>query len=429
LVEASGIDAVTGVSARWAFLLLIGLIVGIVVAAAWLVPWDARPVSRADRLAALAQLPPEQVARGRSYRAAQRPATYGSLVLGLAVVLILGLTPAGARLVDLVASPFGGHWLAAAVLGGLAVVLTGQLATVPLAAWRHAKAVEHGLSTQTWRAWGVDLLKATAVLAVLAAVTLAAFFTVARLLPQWWWLPAALGAAMLVVLLSLVVPVLVEPLFINFAPMPPGELHRSLLRLAQRDGVPVRQVLVADASRRSRAVNAYVSGLGPTRRLVVFDTLLKEAPPEQVEAVVAHELAHAKHRDVVTGTLLSALGAAAAVTGLFLLGRWDVLLAAGGVGAVTEPQAVALLVAVVAVAAVLTGPAQALVSRRLEARADAHGLALSGDPDAVTALHARMAEVNLADPDPPRWEQLLFASHPTTAERMAAAQVRVRGES
>jgi STE24 endopeptidase len=427
LVEASGIDAVTGVSTRWAVLLLVGTVAAIAVVAARRVPWDRRPVARVDRLAALAQLPPDQVARGRAYRAAVRPATYASLVLGLVVVLALGLTPAGARLVDLVAAPLGGYWLAAAVLGGLAVVFAGQLVTLPLAARRHAIAVRHGLSRQTWRAWGADVLKAYAVLAVLVAAALAAFFTIARVLPQWWWVPAAAGAAGLVVLLSFIFPVLVEPLFAKFTPMPPGELRSALMRLAERDGLPVREVLVADASRRTRTVNAYVSGLGPTRRIVVFDTLLSEAPPEQVKAVAAHELAHAKHRDVVTGTLLGALGAATSVIGLFLLGQWEALLSAAAVGSVTEPQAVALLVAVVAAAGAVTGPAQAMVSRRLEARADAHGLALTGDPEAFSAMHARLAGLNLADPDPPRWEHLLFASHPSTVERMAAAQATVRG--
>ena len=87
-------------------------------------------------------------------------------------------------------------------------------------------------------------------------------------------------------------------------------------------------MLVADASRRTHGVNAYVSGLGPSRRIVVYDTLLRQAPAEEVVSVVAHELAHAKHRDVVTGTLLGAGGAAAAVVGLYLLGGWDGLLRA-----------------------------------------------------------------------------------------------------
>jgi STE24 endopeptidase len=412
----------------WAVLVLAVLVVAAVLLAALTVPWSRPPAPRADQLTALAELPAEQVARGRALRAALRFPSYGSLVLGLLVALGLGLTPLGARLVDAVARPFGGHWLAAAVLGGLAVVLVGQLVALPLAAWRHSILVRYGLSTQGWGGWAVDVVKAAAVSAVIGAVALAVFFTITRLMPRSWWTVAAAGAAALVVLLSFVFPVLVEPVFNRFTPMEPGPLRTELMAMAARDGVPVRDVLVADASRRTRTVNAYVSGLGPTRRIVVYDTLLAEAPPEQVVSVVAHELAHAKHQDVAVGTALGALGAAAAVVGLFLLGSWTGLLRMARVTSIAEPQAIALIVAVVTVVGLVAGPAQALVSRHIEARADAHALRLTDDPVAFAAMQAQLSAVNRSDPDPPRWEYLLFASHPSTVERIAAARAWERGE-
>ncbi len=188
----------------------------------------------------------------------------------------------------------------------------------------------------------------------------------------------------------------------------------------------MRDVLVADASRRTRAVNAYVSGLGPTRRVVVYDTLLREATPAEVTSVVAHELGHAKDRDVWTGTLLGALGAAAAVVALYLLGSWTPLLRLAGVDSIAQPRAFPLLIALVTVAGLLATPVQALVSRRIEARADAHALALTGDPATFEAMQRRLAGVNLADPDPPRWEYLWSATHPSTVERMAAARAYAR---
>jgi STE24 endopeptidase len=406
----------------WAGLVLGVLLLGLAVAGWRLVPWHRPPVPRADQLAALAELPAETVARGRVLRAALRRPGYGSVGLGLAVVLLLGLTPAGAGLVDRVARPFGGHWLAAGVLGGLAVVLAGQLAILPLAGWRHAILADHGLSTQGWRGWAADALKGYAVTAGLAAVTLAGFFTVARWFPLWWWAVAAAGAAGLVGLLSFAFPVLVEPVFNRFTPMAPGPLRSELVALAGQARVPVRGVLVADASRRTRAVNAYVSGLGPTRRIVVDDTLLAKASPDEVVGVVAHELGHARHRDIAAGTLLAAVGAAGAVVGVYLLGSWDGLLRAAGVSSIAEPRSVALLLAVLTVVGLVTGPAQAWVSRQVEARADAHALALTRDPASFVATHARLAEVNHADPDPPRWERLLTGSHPSTVERIAAAR-------
>ncbi|MEU2614853.1 M48 family metallopeptidase [Micromonospora sp. NPDC007271] len=410
----------------WALLTLAGLVVALVVTAALLVPWHRPPAPRADQLAALRSLPVDQVARGRAFHAALRPAGYASLAVGLLVALALGLTPLGSRLVELAGRPLGGHWIAQAVLGGLAVMLLADLLTLPFAAWRHTVLVRYGLSTQGWGGWAVDLAKSYAVTAVIGALVLLGFYSVVRLAPRWWWAFGAAGAAGLVVLLSFVLPVLVEPVFNRFTPMEPGPLRSELMSMAARDGVPVRDVLVADASRRTRAVNAYVSGLGPTRRVVVYDTLLREATPEEVTSVVAHELGHARDRDVWIGTLVGALGAAAAVVALYLIGSWPPLLRLAGVESISQPRAFPLLIALISVAGLVATPVQALVSRQVEARADAHALALTGDPATFVAMQRRLAGVNLADPDPPRWEYLWSASHPSTVERMAAARAYAR---
>ncbi|MFI6234124.1 M48 family metalloprotease [Micromonospora sp. NPDC050784] len=410
----------------WALLTLAGLTIALGVLAAVLIPWHRPPAPRADQLAALGDLPAEQVAKGREFRAALRPGGYAALAVGLLIALALGLTPLGSRLVELVGRPFGGHWAAQAVLGGLAVVLVADLVTLPFAAWRQSVLTRYGLSTNGWSGWAVDLLKSYAVSAVIGAVALFGFYAVIRLAPRWWWAFGAAGAAVLVVLLSFVLPVLVEPVFNRFTPMEQGPLRTELMSMAARDGVPVRDVLVADASRRTRAVNAYVSGLGPTRRVVVYDTLLREATPAEVTAVVAHELGHAKDSDVAAGTLTGALGAAAAVVALYLLGSWGPLLRLAGVDSVAQPSAFPLLVALVTVAGLVAAPVQALMSRRVEARADAHALALTDDPESFESMQRRLGSVNLGDPDPPRWEYLYSASHPSTVERMAAARAYAR---
>src|SRR4051794_9028025 len=228
--------------------------------------------------------------------------------------------------------------------------------------------------------------------------------------------------------MSFVYPVLVEPVFNRFTPMPAGALRDDLMSMAERDGVPVRDVLVADASRRTNALNAYVSGLGPTRRIVVYDTLLRDAPPAEVQAVVAHELGHAKEGDVFTGTAIGALAAAAAVCGLYLLGGWAALLRRAGVDSIASPRAVALLLALMAIASLVALPLQNGLSRFIEARADHHALTVTGDPSTVETMEGRLGTGNLADVDPPRWQYLLFASHPSIVERMAAARAYARGE-
>jgi STE24 endopeptidase len=392
------------------------------------VPWSTGPAPRADQLDALRSLPTDAVARGQQFAAETRPIGFLSLGIGLLVTLVLGLTPLGARLIEAVAKPFGGHWVARALLGGLALVVIGELAVLPLAAWRETVLRRYGLSTQTWAGWISDMAKGYAVAAVLGAVVLLGFYGITRLWPQWWWAVAAGGVAALLVLFSFVFPVLVEPLFNRFTPMPDSPLRTSLMEMAARDGVPVQDVLVADASRRTTALNAYVSGLGPTRRIVVYDTLLNEAPPAQVEAVVAHELGHAKRNDVLTGTLISALLAAAGVCALFLLGSWRGLLRLAGVDSIVDPRALALLVAVASVAGLLSLPLQNALTRQLEARADQHALELTGDPSTVEQMEERLATTNVADVDPPRWYYLIFATHPSIVERMAAARAYARGE-
>jgi STE24 endopeptidase len=192
--------------------------------------------------------------------------------------------------------------------------------------------------------------------------------------------------------------------------------------MAARDGVPARDVLVADASRRTTALNAYVSGFGATRRIVVYDTLLEKASPDEVRLVVAHELGHAKRRDVLVGTLLGALGSATVVCVLALALRSEGLLRRAGVGSAGDPRAMALVLAVVAVLAALSGPVQVLVSRRVETRADVHALDLTRDPQTFVEMQRRLSVTNLSDPDPPRLVFGLFATHPTGPQRMALAR-------
>ncbi|WP_433307413.1 M48 family metallopeptidase [Actinoplanes sp. CA-030573] len=410
-------------SRAWAAGTLVVLLVLLAVFAAVTIPWHRPPAPRADQLAALGSLPADKVARAREFHAELRPGSYGAMAVGLLVALALGLTPLGARIVG----AFGSNWVVQALLGGLAVVLVAEVVTLPFAAWRHVVVVKYGISTQSWGAWTVDLLKSWAVGAVIGGVALLGFYTITHFAPRWWWAFGAVGAAGLVVLLSFVLPVLVEPVFNKFTPMAGGPLRSALIELADRDGVPVRDVLVADASRRTRAVNAYVSGLGPTRRIVVYDTMLTEATPEEVVSVVAHELGHAKDNDVLIGTVLGGLGSAVAVIALFLLGSWSGLLRLAGVTSLGEPRGIGLMLAAVTVAGLVAGPAQAYVSRRIEARADEHALTLTGDPATFEAMQRRLGTVNLSDPDPPAWEYVISASHPSTVERMAAARAYARG--
>ncbi len=365
---------------------------------------------------------PAQLAREVAFHDALRPSAYAALVLGLAVAALLGLTRAGARVVSASARPFGGGWVVQVLLGTLVLTGLGRLATVGLSARSETVLRDYGLSTQTWASWSLDLLKGVGVDAGLTALALLGLVTLARRSPRRWWAWGALAAAAVVVAGSFAYPLVIEPVFNDFRPLPPGELREDLLALAASDGVAVDDVLVADASRRTTALNAYVSGFGGSRRIVVYDTLLAQAPAAEVELVVAHELGHAERRDVLVGTLLGALGSAAAVCGLALLLRWTPLLRRVGATGMGDPRVIPLVLLVVSAGSLVLAPASNLISRRVEARADIHALDLTRDPATFRASQRRLALANLADLEPHPLAYAFFATHPSVTERLALAR-------
>ncbi len=400
--------------------LLLGLaLLVVLVLVLWLrIPWAATP-QVTDPTAGLTAA---QVSRADAFAAALRPASLTNLVLGLVVSGVLGLTRTGARWVTAAARPLGGGWFWQVVLGTLVLTVAGRLVTLPLSAYGEVVRHRYGLSTRSWPLFARDVVVDTAITAGLTALGLLLLVASARRAPRTWWAWAGAGAAGLVVAGSFLYPVVIEPAFNDFTSMPAGQLRTDLLDLAEANGTPVQDVLVADASRRTTALNAYVSGFGSTRRIVVYDNLLQQLPDDQVESIAAHELGHVATDDVLTGTLVGALGAAAGVALLgWLLGSAPLLRRAGADGP-ADARVVPLVLLLIALGTVVSTPVQNGVSRQLEARADQHALDLTGDPGAFAAVMQRLAVANLNQPDPPAAWQWFFGSHPTTAQRVAAAQ-------
>jgi STE24 endopeptidase len=175
--------------------------------------------------------------------------------------------------------------------------------------------------------------------------------------------------------------------------------------------VDVGEVYRVDASRRTTGANAYVAGLGHTKRVVLYDNLIEDFKSAEVRSVVAHELAHVKHDDVPRGLLFLAL---IAPPGMLLVQRMAQLLAPGARGADLVP-ALAFSIAIVSFTGQIAGN---YVSRGVEARADAFALRLTNDPEAFVSLERRLTLQNVSDPDPPELTQTLFGTHPTTLERL-----------
>ena len=301
----------------------------------------------------------------------------------------------------------------AAVGAGIAIAAT--VAPLPLAAISRRRAIKVGLVTQTWRGWTEDLVKSSAIEAVFAGATGAGVVALTRRYPRGWWAPAAGGSVVLGAGLAALAPVLLEPVFNEFIPLPEGTARSDVLTLARGAGVNVGQVFSIDASRRTTAANAYVTGLGPTKRVVLFDTLLDRYNRDEVRGVVAHELSHVRHRDVLRVVGFSALVAGPAA---FAVQRTSWLLAPGREGTAAALPALALAAGIVTVPLGLIG---SRMSRAIERRADDFALKLSGAPEAFVSFERKISLQNIADVRPPRLLGRIAATHPPTVERIGAA--------
>jgi STE24 endopeptidase len=368
-------------------------------------------------------------------------ATYAA---DLATLAVLALTGPGRALVR-AAAGLAGAWAPGRVaLATVAVLAVRAGVGLPFSVRAFRQDARAGLATQRLGGFLRDWSKGRAVGLVLTVLPLTALVLGARWRPAGWPLVAAAAAAALVLALALLGPVLIEPLFNRFRPLDPGPLRTRLLALAATMAVPVGDVLVADASRRTTKVNAYVSGLGRTRRVVVYDTLLAAAGPteaavpdadfsgvaaapgspggaDEVALVVAHELAHVRHRDVLWGTVGAAALAAGAVLAAVALFDLEPVQRALGVTGLGDPLAAPGLLLLASLGGLVAAPVASAISRWAEARADWVALEVTRDPATAVAVERRLALENRADLRPNRLLTALFASHPPTMARIAQA--------
>jgi Zn-dependent protease with chaperone function len=349
----------------------------------------------------------EEVARARAYHRPLYWAGAIDIALAAGVLAALAWSEAGAAL-DPGSLPWWGRTPAYAAI----VLAVSAAVRTPLAFWRgFVRERRWGFSTQRVPAWAADRAKAVAVSVVLTSAALLGLVALARALPGWWAPPAAAAFGLAALVLSFLAPVVLEPLFNRYASLPDEALAAELRALAERAGVPIRNVLVVEASRRTRKANAYVSGLGRTRRVALSDTLLAEASPAEVRLVVAHELGHRRDHHVLRATLLAMAGAVAATVVVWaLLGTQ-----------VADPHRVPLVLLIGLGLEFAAAPALTAVSRRWERAADRCSLELTGDRAAYETAFRRLARTNLSDLDPPRLFYLLLFTHPTPPERLAAA--------
>ncbi len=357
-------------------------------------------------------------ARARRYHRLQLWLAVAGLVVEV-LYLVAALASGAARSV---AEAAGG--VSAALAWRVAVVAVAlgvgeRLLAAPLAWLRGYRLPRrYGLLHQSFGSWLGDRLKAAAIAGALGLVAIEVIYGLLAATASWWLVATAVLVA-LEVALAFVFPVWLLPLFYRLVPLDDDRLRQRLLDLAARAGVPAVGVWVADQSRKGRTANAALAGLGRTRRIVLFDTLLRNFAPDEVEVVLAHELGHHVHRDLWRG-----LGVQAAVT---VLALWvvDRLLRLGvarlGLQGPADPAGLPWLALVLLGIGLLAAPAVNGFSRRLERQADDFALAATGDAGAFVRALERLAALNLAERHPPRVKELLLASHPSIDRRIARA--------
>lgn len=352
--------------------------------------------------------------RAVDYRSGQR-----LLGLGAVAVEVVVLALVASRRPRLLARPLqraDRRPLLGAAAVGAALATLVAVVSLPIGLLAHERAVDVGLSTLGLGGWLWDWLRAAVVGALLAAAGALLLVALQRGLRRLWWIAAAGSVVAYAAVFSFLAPVVIAPLFNDFRSLPAGSSAREdVIELAERAGVGLDEVLSVDASRRSTALNAYVAGLGSSRRVVIYDNLLRETERPVLRSVVAHELGHVAADDIPRGIAFVAI---VAPFGLLFVREAGGALAARHRTGAGLPSALPAFALAIALASFALGIVGNQLSRAVEERADRFALELTGDPDGFIELQLELARANRSDPDPPGWAGLLLATHPSTVERI-----------
>ena len=372
---------------------------------------------------ALAYFTPQEIARGEAYAQGRYWLFAAGMALRLVGLLVLTLTPASAALRSLAVRLAPARPNLAVALYVAMLALAAELLLLPLGYYAgFVREHAFGLSTQTPAGWLVDRAKGLALSLVLTVPLgwLLVFFW--RRYPSRWVLPAwTLGATVLLLLVALA-PVVIDPLFNTIRPLQDEALRHRVLALAARAGLPVEQVYESDASRRTRKGNAYFTGLGATKRIVLYDTLIAAHDPEAIELVLAHEMGHWKRAHIWKGIGLSLIALAVTLSVGARVHAWAVHRGIFHLAGPADVAGLPVFLLTVYLLSLLSLPLQNAISRHFERQADMASLVLTHNPAAFIRAEVTLARSNLADLQPSPAVVWLLYTHPPTMERIRMAE-------
>jgi STE24 endopeptidase len=374
-------------------------------------PPEPVPVAETDYFS------PAELDRAHDFRVPQRWLGIAGLVVEGAVLAAVAFgRPAPLRRA---LERLAGRPLVGAAVAGASVALLTAATAIPLSLISHERAVDAGLSTQDLGSWCWDLARSAGITALITAGGTALLLFLVRRFSNRWWIPGAVLATGLAAVFVWIAPVVLAPIYNKFEALPEGSRARAdVLELADEAGVDVGQVYRIDASRRVTSLNAFVDGIGSTKRVVLYDNLLDQADRPQLRSVVAHELGHVAHDDVRNGIVFVAI---VAPFGLLFTRELSLAIARRRGVDPASPSAVPTYMLALTLASLSLTIVGNQLSRQVEANADYFALQLTDDPQALIDLQVELARTNLSDPDPPGWSSALFGTHPSTVDRIGAA--------
>jgi STE24 endopeptidase len=317
--------------------------------------------------------------------------------------------------------------------GGVVFMLVLQYAQMvldlPFSLYRNFRIeARYGFNTMTFKLWLSDLGKSLAIGTVITVITALAVLAIVQASPDRWWFWVWLFLLVFGIFLTYIAPYVIEPLFFKFEPLAVAGLEDRIKAVLEKAGLRVSRVFRVDASRRSRHSNAYFTGIGKVKRIVLFDTLLQQMTPDEIIAVLAHEVGHWKKKHVLKRIVMTQ---ALSFLGLFIasrLVRGDVLSGLLGMAGLSFYAKLLVLAFLGSLVMFPLTPLFSALSRRDERASDRFAAALTGMPEAMASALVKLSKENLANLHPHPLYAAFYYSHPPVAERIRSLQAEARSE-
>ena len=370
------------------------------------------------------------VARGSQYASTVRTLYILGIFSNVIVLLLLLWSRSGIQFRLWSAINADGNPIVMTALMALGTFILLQLVRLPLKFYRsHLIQHRYGLSTQSQIDWFKDWLLGLSLDGVFFIVAVLVVYRLILWTNKWWWLPASMCLGAYVVAHMWLAPIYLSPLFNSFHKLENKDLAQQIRTLAKSVNAPVEEVLVMDASRRTKRANAYYTGLWSTKRVVLYDNLVKKFTEKEILSIVGHELGHWKHKHIVNGVGIGIGGIFLALLVSSLMLSYSCKVGYFGLKDPADPANLPLLLLIFMFIMLIAQPIGMAISRHMERQADQTALELTKDAESFIEVERKLVRMNVIDLKPPRWAVLLLYTHPPVMERIGAAKAYLRKDN